>query len=520
MADNSTPFLSQPKENNLAESAPPELTKHLPSLDSTIEKCIGSFGRAQLFQATLVSLAWLFDAQQTFITIFTDTEPTWHCTQLGNSSCNSISNLCQLSKDSWTWDFPKHTSTVSEWNIQCSGSIVNGLPTSLFFLGCLMGGLVLATLADSLLGRKNLLFLSCFVMSISTFFTTFSNNIWVYSALRFVTGFARATIGTCALVLSTELVGKRWRGQVGVIGFFCFTLGFLSLPTIAYINKGSSWRTIYLWTSIPTFFYSIIVHFLVHESPRWLLVQGRKEEAIQTLKGINNNSTMSFSSIPLLKQETWNVDLFSTIKILVKKKWAFKRLSNVMAIGFGIGMVYYGMPLALGNLTFNLYLSVTFNALSELPSSIATLYLVDKLNRKSSILAFTMISGIFSVVSILKVKLWKNLQIGFELISFFSACTAFNVLLIYTLELFPTCVRNSALSMVRQALVFGGIFSPMLAVAGRGGDGFWSYGIFGIVIGIFGLFVVFLPETRGKPICDTMDEEENKLILGNGFASC
>ncbi|KAH0986215.1 hypothetical protein GBA52_013392 [Prunus armeniaca] len=131
-----------------------------------------------------------------------------------------------------------------------------------------------------------MLFLSCLMMSMSTFLTAFSTNIWIYSALRFITGFGRATIGTSALVLSTELVGRRWRGQVGVIGFFCFTLGFLSLPAIAYSQRAHSWRSLYIWTSIPTFLYSITVHFLVRESPRWLFVRGRKEDAIATLKCI------------------------------------------------------------------------------------------------------------------------------------------------------------------------------------------------------------------------------------------
>ena len=113
-------------------------------------------------------------------------------------------------------------------------------------MGCLVGGLVLATLADSSLGRKNMLFLSCLTMSLSSMLTVYSTNIWAYSALRLVCGFGRATIGTCALVLTIELVGKRWRGQVGVIGFFFFAIRFFSLPAIAYWNKGSSWRSLYL----------------------------------------------------------------------------------------------------------------------------------------------------------------------------------------------------------------------------------------------------------------------------------
>ncbi|MCI24617.1 organic cation/carnitine transporter 3-like, partial [Trifolium medium] len=135
-------------------------------------------------------------------------------------------------------------------------------------MGCLVGGLFLSTLADSSsLGRKNMLLFSTLLMALSSFLTTFSPNIWIYSSLKFITGFGRATIGTSSLVLASELVGKRWRGKIGVIGFFCFTIGFLSLPAIAYGNKDSSWRNLYLWTSIPTIFYCILVKCFVQESP-------------------------------------------------------------------------------------------------------------------------------------------------------------------------------------------------------------------------------------------------------------
>ncbi|PPR90355.1 hypothetical protein GOBAR_AA30329 [Gossypium barbadense] len=505
MAD-STPLLSHCDK-------PAEPKRPPRSLDETIEGCIGDFGWWQFLQAILVSLAWVFDAQQTFISVFTDAEPSWHCTQGGDESvCNSLSNICELPKNSWSWDWPSQTSIISEWGLECAPSFITGLPASAFFMGCLAGGLALATLADSTLGRKNMLLFSCLMMSFSSIFTVFSPNIWIYSVLRFINGFGRATVGTCALVLSTELVRKRWRGQVGVVGFFCFTLGFLSLPVMAYVNRGSSWRTLYLWISVPTILYCILVHFLVHESPRWLFVRGRKEEAVLTLKSMAqaNQSpiTMSFSNV-LIEQESWNVDIYSTIKILLNKRWAAKRLAAVMVGGFGIGMVYYGMPLGLGNLSVNLYLGVTLNALSELPASLITFFLIGKMKRKDSLLGFTILSGVCSVLCVVVGKVSPSLQIAMELISFFSACSAFNMSLIYTLELFPTCVRNSAISMVRQALVFGGVFSPLLVAAGRTNN-FISFGVFGLVIGICGLPLVGLPETRGGTICDTMDEEEHK----------
>lgn len=118
-------------------------------------------------------------------------------------------------------------------------------------------------------------------------------------------GFGRATIGTSSLVLATELVGKRWRGQVSVIGFLCFTIGFLSLPAMAYANRGYSWRNLYLWTSVPTVLYCALVKLLVQESPRWLLVRGKMEEAVAALRCIasitQSNLNLAINNVSLLE---------------------------------------------------------------------------------------------------------------------------------------------------------------------------------------------------------------------------
>lgn len=87
--------------------------------------------------------------------------------------------------------------------------------------------------------------------------------------------FGRAGIGSCVLVLSTESVGKKWRGQIGIVGFFFSTLGFISLPALAYLNRSNSWRTLYLQTSISAILYCIIIQFCINESPNWLLEQGK-----------------------------------------------------------------------------------------------------------------------------------------------------------------------------------------------------------------------------------------------------
>ncbi|CAL4931391.1 unnamed protein product [Urochloa decumbens] len=489
-----------------------------PSIDDMIETHIGDTGAAQLLRAVFVALAWAFDAQQVFISVFTDAAPGWHCVGLaGDSPCTAAAAAAA-------------TSVVSEWALQCAGPALVSLPASSFFAGCLAGGFLLTTLADSHLGRKRTL-LACLVsMSVAGALTAAAPNVWAYAALRFASGFARSVVGTCTLVLSTELVGRRWRDVVSVAAFLCYTAGFLSLPALAYALRGASWRSLYLWTSVSCLCYAALLHFLAQESPRWLLVRGRTEEAVATLRQIASlngggsaaaaATAASFSTLELdyaCAAAASGGGVFATLRMMWERPWAIRRLAAIMAAGFGVGMVYFGMPLGVGSLggPTNLYLSTTYNALAEVPSAALSWLLIARAGRRASVAALAAAAGACSLAAAVS----RGARMAAELASFFATCTAYDLLLIYAVELFPTSVRNSAVGMVRQAMVLGGVAAPVLVALGRERGSFWSFGVFGIAIGSAGLFAACLPETRGKPMSDTMEEEEEERNQA-AMASC
>jgi len=318
-------------------------------------------------------------------------------------------------------------------------------------------------------------------------------------------------------------VSTKRRFTVGIIEFVFFTSGYMSLPGVAYANRNSPWKYLYVWTSIPAICYSLIAYLFVTESPRWLLMQGRVKEAITMLKGIPENDVINmstFSTRPCTekshlekdedkkKEEVSFSQLYSSIAMLFKTSWAAKRMVGVMGLGLGIGMVYFGMPLAVGNLNYNIYLAVVFNALMEIPSCVVT-YFLGNCSRRLSILAFSLGSGICCMVCVVIRSGPEGAKMWLAVASFFCACTAFNVFLIYIIELFPTCVRNTTASLARQAVVFGCIFSPFLISAGRKNNLF-SYGVFGVVIICSTFTLLCLPETRGMILSDTMDQQEKK----------
>ncbi|XP_039781382.1 organic cation/carnitine transporter 2-like [Panicum virgatum] len=523
----------------------PLLTSHkakpaeVPSIDDIIETCIGGTGAMQLLKAFLVVFARAFDGQLLFISVFTEAEPRWHCVVAGgdSSSCSrpaAAASPCALPPGTWAWDRPAGASVVSEWGLNCAGPALVSLPSSAFFAGCLAGGFLLTMLADSLLGRKKMLVAALASMSVAGALTALAPNVWAYAALRFASGFARSMVGTCALVLSTELVGKRWRNAVSFVAFSCFTLGFLSLPAVAYALREVSWRSVYFWTSLPCLLYAVLLYFLAQESPRWLLVRGRTQEAVETLRQIASRNgggggatAGSSSSLSMLQNAcalamyedsgTRAGGVFVTLQAILERRWAIQRLAAIMAAGFGVGVVYFGMPLSVGSLGPDLYLSVAYNAASELPSAVLSWFVIARANRRGALAALAAAAGACSLACVAIPRGAEPARLAAELLSFSATSTAYNVILIYAIELFPTSLRNSALGLVRQAMVLGGVVAPVLVALGRERS-FWSFGVFGLAIGCSGLFAACLPETRGRSLSDTMEEEERKQAAGSSAA--
>ncbi|KAK0593194.1 hypothetical protein LWI29_032650 [Acer saccharum] len=480
--------------------------------EELLEQNLKGFSWAMFLQVILVGLSAFFDSQQSFISIYTDAIPTWHCINNG-SICKHSTDICKLPTSEWAWDEIPTKSIISEWGLQCSSVFLEGLPASSHFAGTILGIFLLASLADSWLGRKKLLLYSCLMMSVTGIITILSNNVWIYSLLRFIAGFCRATMATSAIILLSEVVGKQWRGRVGTLLFFFFMVGMLFLPAIAYMNRRASWRHIYLYVSVPPLVYCLVLYLFVIESPRWLFVQGHVEEAIKVVKKISpikdKTILMRVDSLSGCQRRESSVNVFSSTKDLFSRKWSRQRMITLMVVAFGIGLVFYGVTLGIGNLNFDIYLSGIFNGLLDIPVVFLSYFLIEKCTRKTSLLILCLASGMFSVMIAVVAEKFKMIQITLSLATFLCSDTALNLLLVYSVEMFPTSVRNFAASLARQAVTFGAVLSSLLNSLGSKNP-FLSYGVFGLIVFCCGFFVLILPETRGTSLCDTMDEQERK----------
>lgn len=78
-----------------------------------------------------------------------------------------------------------------------------------------------------------------------------------------------------------ELVGPGYRSFVTVMTCTFYTFGIMMLAGVTYIVP--NWVEMSLYTSVPFLLYFFYL-FIMPESPRWLLAQGRFEDALKILE--------------------------------------------------------------------------------------------------------------------------------------------------------------------------------------------------------------------------------------------
>lgn len=203
------------------------------------------------------------------------------------------------------------------------------------------------------------------------------------------------------------------------------------------------------------------------------------------------------------------LDLFKTPNLR-------KKTLNVMLCWFANSIVYYGLSLSTGTLKGNPYFMLFIMGLVELPSYVVTVYLMDRLGRRS-LTAFEMIVGGACCI-IAAASAAGTLSTAFVFAGKFLIASSFAIIYNYSAELFPTVIRNSAMGLGAMCARTSGALTPLITLL----DSFdpkMPAIIFAVISIISGFFVMFLPETLNKPMPQTIEEGENFGIGDTMFST-
>jgi MFS family permease len=159
-----------------------------------------------------------------------------------------------------------------------------GFANSAYLAGAVLGALGFGWLTDRI-GRKKLFFITLAVYLTATAATALSWSVASYALFRFLTGAGIGGEYTAINSTIQELVPARYRGWTDLVINGSFWIGAaigatsaIVLLDPALIGPDLGWRLAYL-TGAGLGLVVFVMRMWIPESPRWLMIHGRPEQA-------------------------------------------------------------------------------------------------------------------------------------------------------------------------------------------------------------------------------------------------
>ncbi|MGZ5497244.1 MAG: sugar porter family MFS transporter [Candidatus Aminicenantales bacterium] len=411
-----------------------------------------------------------------------------------------------------------------------------GWAMSSALIGCLVGALVSGGLSDRF-GRKKLLILAAFLFTVTGILTALAPSFSIFITNRLLGGVAIGLASNLSPMYIAEISPASMRGRFVSVNQLTIVIGILAAQLTNWLiaepvpagataadilaswNGQAGWRWMFGAEAVPAFLFFLLM-FLVPESPRWLVKNGRVEEAGRVLAKVGGQG---FAAEAL-------ADIRSTLAAGEIGRVRFRDLlepglTGVLVIGIalavyqqwcGINVIFnYAQEIftAAGYGVSDVLFNIVVTGAVNLIFTLVAIRLVDRLGRKPLMLAgsaglavaFGLIGASYAVHS-RGVHILLLVLVAMALYALSLAPVTWVILS----EIFPNRIRGAAMSVSTFALwsacfVLTYSFPHLNKGLGPAGT-FWIYA----GISVLGFFFIKsrVRETKGK----TLEQIERELV--------
>jgi sugar porter (SP) family MFS transporter len=390
-------------------------------------------------------------------------------------------------------------------------SFGEGLAVSIVLVGCMAGAAIAGTVSDRL-GRRRFMFISAVLFFISALGCAIPQNLIQFLVFRFIGGLAIGSASIVSPLYISEVAPPKIRGALVSVNQLAIVTGILMSYFVSWILVGagaSNWRWMFATGAIPAVIFFLFV-LGVPESPRWLVKQGRENEAASILERLNGPAiaaaeirsiketlALEGGSLRELLQPGFRTALFIGVFLAV-----FQQITGINAVIYYAPRFFEAAGLARSSAIFQSAIIGVVNVVFTL----VAIALVDRLGRKPMLIAGSAGMGASFVLlgAAFKFQLFSGgLVLLFTLlyIAFF-AMTLGPIVWVVIAEIFPTRIRGRAMAIATVALWLAdfavSLTFPVIADRLHESFAFWLYAGMCLINMIF-IWAV-LPETKGKSL--------------------
>ncbi|WP_312680881.1 sugar porter family MFS transporter [Stenotrophomonas chelatiphaga] len=411
-----------------------------------------------------------------------------------------------------------------------------GFEVASMLLGCAIGAFLAGRLGD-LLGRRSVLIISAVLFLLSALGAGAAHASWLFVAARVIGGFAVGAASVMAPAYIAEVASARYRGKLATVQQIAIISGlfaaFLSNYLLARAAGASTevlwlgqeaWRWMFWMQAIPSLLFLALL-LVIPESPRFLVVKGRRAEASAVLTRLYGavEAQAKLGEIEHSLAQHQHRPSFADLKDKASGK-----LRGIVWVGIGLAVLqqlvginvvfYYGAVLwqAVGfSENDALLINVLSGALS-IGACLVTVVLIDRIGRKPLLwvgsvgmaIALALMVVAFSSGSLVDGRLQLSDGMGrLALVAANVYVVFFNmswgpVMWVMLGEMFPNQIRGSALAVAGAAqwtsnFAITVTFPILLAGIGLAG----AYSIYAVAAFLSIFFVIrYVRETKGKEL--------------------
>ncbi|XP_017121710.1 beta-alanine transporter [Drosophila elegans] len=412
----------------------------------------------------------------------------------------------------WSYNFTEipYSTVATDQNWVCDDAALPTYAQSIFFLGAIVGGLLFGWVADRF-GRIPALIGTNMMGLLAGVGTAFVGNFWQFAAMRFFVGFAFDNCFTMMYILVLEYVGPKYRTFVANMSIAIFFTGAACLlPWIAYFL--ADWKLLAIVTSAPLLL-AIFTPFVVPESARWLVSQGKVDKAVGILKKLEKGNgrqvpaqtyqIFADSCKRMREQEAQNgnysvLDLFKSPRLR-------RTTLLLIVIWMAISLVFDGHVRNVGSLGLDIFFTFTLACFTELPADTLLTVILDRFGRRWLACSSMVLSGVFSLLAtVVPVGIYSA---ALAIMGRFFVNISYNIGLQWAAEVLPTVVRAQAVAFIHIMGYVASIIAPFVVYLANISQALPLI-ILGILGIIGGLLSLLLPETLNHVLPQTLNDGE------------
>ncbi len=380
-------------------------------------------------------------------------------------------------------------------------------------IGAVLGAILSGFSADAISRRRTKIIAGC-VYVLGALGSAFSQSAPELIAARAVLGVSVGTASFVSPMYISELAPKRIRGGVTSFNQLMVVSGIMAAYLVNWALKDAAdnWRWMLGLGALPGLALAIGMYFQPF-SPRWLVEQGREEEALRTLRRARDSDEEAEGELEEIKEaaseqrgvrEVWRPQ----VRPLVVVGLALAIAQQLI----GVNTVIYYAPtiLKFTGLSTNSAITQALSVgITNLVFTIVAILLLDRVGRRALLIVGTagciaslaMLGVFFASSGLQHSASWVALVCLIVYIASFAIGLG-PVFWLMISEIFPLAVRSPAMSVSTVGnwsanFLVSSFFLTLVGAISREGT-FWLYGGFGVLALIF--FIARVPETKNRSL--------------------